>query len=72
MLNIVLYEPEIPPNTGNVGRLCVSNGLSLHLVEPLGFEISDKYLKRAGMDYWQYLDLTIHQDWPSLIAFFGQ
>ncbi|MFN5538683.1 MAG: tRNA (cytidine(34)-2'-O)-methyltransferase [Candidatus Melainabacteria bacterium] len=72
MLDIVLYQPEIPPNTGNIGRLCVSNDLRLHLVEPLGFEISDKQLKRSGMDYWQYLNLTIHKDWNELISFFGE
>jgi tRNA (cytidine/uridine-2'-O-)-methyltransferase len=71
VLNIVLYEPEIPPNTGNIGRLCVSNNLKLHLIEPLGFEISDKYLKRSGMDYWKYLDLKIHKDWSSLRQFLG-
>ena len=66
MLQIVLYQPEIPPNTGNIGRLCVANDLKLHLVEPLGFEINDKYLKRSGMDYWQYLNLKIHKNWQAL------
>ncbi len=61
-LHIVLVEPEIPQNTGNIARTCAAIGAVLHLIEPLGFEISDKYLKRAGLDYWQYLDLRIHPD----------
>ena len=56
-LNIVLYEPEIPANTGNIGRTCVATGTKLHLIEPLGFSLSEKALKRAGMDYWSQLDL---------------
>lgn len=71
MLEIVLYQPEIPPNTGNIGRLCVSNDLNLHLIEPLGFEITDKYLRRSGMDYWQYLNLKIHKSWQDLKSFLG-
>ncbi len=61
-LHIVLVEPEIPQNTGNIARTCAAIGAVLHLVEPLGFEISDRYLKRAGLDYWQYLDLCIYPD----------
>ena len=57
-LNIVLYEPEIPSNTGNIGRTCVATGTRLHLIEPLGFRLSAKELKRAGMDYWEDLDVT--------------
>lgn len=57
-LNVVLVEPEIPQNTGNIGRTCVATGSVLHLVKPLGFEVTDKYLKRAGMDYWK--DLEVH------------
>ena len=57
MLNIVLHEPEMPANTGNIGRTCVATGTSLHLIEPLGFSLSDKYIKRAGMDYWDQLDV---------------
>lgn len=57
MLNVVLIEPEIPPNTGNIGRLCLSTGACLHLVGPLGFSLDDKALKRAGLDYWQDVDL---------------
>ncbi len=64
-LHIVLVEPEIPPNTGNIARLCACTGCRLHLVHPLGFEISDKQLKRAGLDYWQYLDVQQHADWQS-------
>ena len=56
MLNIVLFEPEIPANTGNIGRTCVATGTRLHLIEPLGFRINEKSLKRAGMDYWKDLD----------------
>lgn len=62
MLNIVLVEPEIPPNTGNVARLCAATGATLHLVKPLGFEISDKHLKRAGLDYWHLLDIRIYEN----------
>ena len=65
-LHIVLVEPEIPPNTGNVARLCAATGCALHLVEPLGFRIGDRELKRAGLDYWHALDIVMH---PSLDAF---
>jgi tRNA (cytidine/uridine-2'-O-)-methyltransferase len=65
-LHIVLVEPEIPPNTGNVARLCAATGCALHLVEPLGFRIDDRELKRAGLDYWHQLDVVLH---PSLDAF---
>lgn len=57
MLNIVLHQPEIPQNTGNIGRSCVATGAVLHLIEPLGFSLSEKQLKRAGMDYWEHLDV---------------
>lgn len=63
MLNIVLVEPEIPPNTGNVARLCAATGARLHLVKPLGFEITDKQLKRAGLDYWDMLDIHIYENY---------
>ena len=59
-LNIVLYEPEIPQNTGNIGRTCVLTNSRLHLIRPLGFSTNDKYLKRAGMDYWEKLDVTYY------------
>lgn len=65
-LHIVLYEPEIPPNTGNIARLCACTGIRLHLVHPLGFAINDKQLKRAGLDYWPYLDVHEHADWNEL------
>lgn len=61
-INIVLLEPEIPQNTGNISRTCAATGTSLHLIEPLGFDISDKQLKRAGLDYWQYLDIHYYKD----------
>ena len=57
-MHIVLHQPEIPANTGNIGRTCVATGTSLHLIEPLGFRIGEKELKRAGMDYWEHLDVT--------------
>lgn len=60
MLNIVLHEPEIPANTGNIGRTCVATGTRLHLIEPLGFRLNEKNLKRAGMDYWKDLDVTTY------------
>ena len=63
MFNVVLVEPEIPPNTGNVGRLCLATGSTLHLVGPLGFSIDDRQLKRAGLDYWDEVDV---QEWSSL------
>ena len=65
-MHIVLVEPEIPPNTGNIARLCASTGTTLHLIEPLGFTIDDKQLARAGMDYWK---LVQWQRWPSWIQF---
>ena len=61
MPNIVLVNPEIPPNTGNIARTCAATGTPLHLVMPLGFELSDKYLKRAGLDYWPHVDLYLHE-----------
>ena len=62
MLNIVLFEPEIPANTGNIGRTCVATGTRLHLIEPLGFRLDEKSLRRAGMDYWKDLDVTTYID----------
>lgn len=62
-MNIVLHEPEIPANTGNIGRTCVATGSSLHLIKPLGFSLDEKQLKRAGLDYWQYLDLHIYENY---------
>jgi tRNA (cytidine/uridine-2'-O-)-methyltransferase len=65
MLHVVLVEPEIPPNTGNIARLCLAAGARLHLVEPLGFSIDDRALRRAGMDYWHEVDV---RTWPSFAA----
>ena len=62
-LNIVLYEPEIPANTGNIGRTCVATDTRLHLIEPLGFRLDEKSIKRAGMDYWKDLDVTTYVNW---------
>ena len=67
-MNVVLYEPEIPPNTGSVARLCAATRTTLHLVEPLGFEIDDKHLKRAGLDYWPHVDLQVHGSWREFAA----
>lgn len=68
MFNIVLVEPEIPPNTGNVIRLAANTGCRLHLVEPLGFSMDDKHMRRAGLDYHEYAELKRHADWPSFLA----
>ena len=67
MLNIVLHEPEIPANTGNIGRTCVAAGARLHLIEPLGFRLDEKSLKRAGMDYWKDLDVTTYIDYQDFL-----
>ena len=61
MINVVLVEPEIPQNTGNIARTCVAIGARLHIIKPIPFELSDKAVRRAGLDYWQYLDLEIHE-----------
>ena len=65
MLAVVLYQPEIPPNTGNIIRLCANTGAELHLVEPLGFDITDKGLRRAGLDYHEYARVVHHADWTA-------
>ena len=67
-LNIVLHEPEIPANTGNIGRTCVATGTRLHLIEPLGFRLNEKQIKRAGMDYWKDLDVTRYVDYEDFLA----
>ncbi len=67
MLNIVLHEPEIPANTGNIGRTCVAADVRLHLIEPLGFRLNEKHLKRAGMDYWDNLDVTTYIDYNEFL-----
>jgi len=64
-MNVVLVEPEIPPNTGNIARLCAATRTSLHLIEPLGFELNDRRLRRAGMDYWQQTEWRCWSDWPA-------
>ncbi len=66
-LNIVLLEPEMPANTGNIGRTCVATGTRLHLIEPLGFQINEKQLKRAGLDYWDELDVTVYDDYADFL-----
>lgn len=67
MLNVILHEPEMPANTGNIGRTCVATGTRLHLIEPMGFRINDKMVKRAGLDYWDKLDVTIYDDWNDFL-----
>ena len=67
MLNIVLHEPEMPANTGNIGRTCVATGTRLHLIEPLGFKINEKQLKRAGLDYWDKLDVTVYDNFQDFL-----
>jgi len=66
---IVLVNPQIPPNTGNIARTCAATGTELHLVGPLGFEITDRYLKRAGLDYWPFVKLRYHADWSAFAEF---
>jgi tRNA (cytidine/uridine-2'-O-)-methyltransferase len=68
MFNVVLVEPEIPPNTGNVIRLAANSGARLHLVRPLGFDLTDKQLRRAGLDYREYAQLAVHEDYDALLA----
>lgn len=68
MFDLVLYQPEIPPNTGNIIRLCANTGTRLHLVKPLGFDITDKHLRRAGLNYHEYATLQMHENWASCIA----
>jgi tRNA (cytidine/uridine-2'-O-)-methyltransferase len=67
-LQIILFQPEIPQNTGNIGRLCAFTNSRLHLVGPLGFSLEDRYLRRSGMDYWHHLDVRVHADWDALAA----
>lgn len=66
-MNIVLYEPEMPANTGNIGRTCVATHTRLHLIEPLGFRLGDKEIKRAGLDYWPHLDVTVYSDFQDFL-----
>lgn len=67
MMNIVLLEPEIPANTGNIGRTCVATGAKLHLIEPLGFKLGEKEVKRAGLDYWDKLDVTVYKNFEEFL-----
>ena len=67
-MHIVLHEPEIPANTGNIGRSCVSTGAHLHLIRPLGFSLDEKYLRRAGLDYWKDLNVTVYEDYRDFLA----
>ncbi|MCR5154636.1 MAG: tRNA (uridine(34)/cytosine(34)/5-carboxymethylaminomethyluridine(34)-2'-O)-methyltransferase TrmL [Lachnospiraceae bacterium] len=67
MMNIVLHEPEIPLNTGNIGRTCVATGTRLHLIKPLGFSLDDKYVKRSGMDYWKNVDLHVYENFQDFL-----
>lgn len=71
MLHIVLFEPEIPPNTGNIIRLCANTGCSLHLIEPLGFDLEDKKMRRAGLDYREYAEVQRHPDFAAFMAQHG-
>lgn len=68
MFNVVLVSPEIPPNTGNVIRLCANTGAALHLVEPLGFPLDDARMRRAGLDYHEYATMTVHRSWAGFVA----
>lgn len=67
MLNVVLHEPEIPANTGNIGRTCVATGTRLHLIRPLGFSLDEKNLRRAGLDYWPHLDVTVYENFQDFL-----
>ena len=69
--NIVLYEPEIPQNTGNIARTCVLTDSKLHLIKPLGFELDEKHLRKAGLDYWKYLDLEVHESYEDFMKKYG-
>lgn len=71
MFNVVLVQPEIPPNTGNVIRLCANTGCRLHLIEPLGFSMDDRQLRRAGLDYHEYAEVRTHMDWPAFLGATG-
>lgn len=68
MIEVVLYQPEIPQNTGSVARTCAAVGAPLHLIRPLGFKLEDRYLKRAGLDYWPHVTLFVHDAWEDLLA----
>jgi tRNA (cytidine/uridine-2'-O-)-methyltransferase len=67
-MHVVLFQPEIPPNTGSIARLCAATLTPLHLIEPLGFKIDDKHLKRAGLDYWEFVDLRVYKSWDDFLS----
>ncbi len=71
-MHVVLYQPEIPPNTGSIARLCAATKTPLHLIAPLGFKIDDKHLKRAGLDYWGFVDLRLHESWQHFLDLHGK
>jgi tRNA (cytidine/uridine-2'-O-)-methyltransferase len=71
MFDVILYQPEIPPNTGNIIRLCANTGTRLHLVKPLGFSLEDKQLLRAGLDYHEFATMTVHESWADCLAAFN-
>jgi tRNA (cytidine/uridine-2'-O-)-methyltransferase len=71
MFHLILFQPEIPPNTGNIIRLCANTGTRLHLIRPLGFELEDRQLRRAGLDYREYAEIRVHEDLPSCLAVLG-
>jgi tRNA (cytidine/uridine-2'-O-)-methyltransferase len=66
-MHVVLFQPEIPPNTGSIARLCAATRTPLHLIEPLGFKIDDKHLTRAGLDYWEFVDLRVYKSWDNFL-----
>jgi tRNA (cytidine/uridine-2'-O-)-methyltransferase len=70
-MHVVLFQPEIPPNTGSIARLCAATLTPLHLIEPLGFKIDDKHLKRAGLDYWEFVDVRLHGSWKDFLNEIG-
>jgi tRNA (cytidine/uridine-2'-O-)-methyltransferase len=72
MVNVVLYQPEIPPNTGTIARSCAITGMKLHLIKPLGFSIDDKAVKRAGLDYWHLLNLEVHESLEEFLEKYGE
>ncbi len=71
MFNLILYQPEIPPNTGNIIRLCANTGVTLHPVKPLGFPLDDKRMRRAGLDYHEYADMQVHENWQACLSALG-
>lgn len=71
-MRVVLVQPEIPPNTGNIGRLCAATRTPLHLIEPLGFSLDDRHLRRAGLDYWRHLDFAVHPSWDAYRSAAGE